>query len=248
MPIQKKYQLLIVVCLVSLLQGCAINNKNQRNEWLGSGQTFINNLSEKPLTEKDIAAGLKEALIISSERVVAQLGKNNGYLNDNAVHIPLPDNLQKVHGTLKRMGLEKYTVELEIKMNRAAEVAVPKVKKLFVAAIKEMRWQDVESIYKGKNDAATQYFKKKMTPALKRMMRPVIHQTLSEVGVVKLYRQAISKYHSISFAPKIKNDLTDYVMQKSISGLFYYLANEEAAIRNNPAKRTTKLLKRMFGH
>ena len=109
-----------------------------------------------------------------------------------------------------------------------------------------MRWQDVKSIYNGKNDAATQYFKRKMTPSLKRMMKPLIEQTLAKAGVVKAYKNAVKQYHSIPFVPRVKNNLTEYVMNKGIHGLFYYLAKEESLIRKDPAKRTTALLKRVF--
>jgi hypothetical protein len=33
----------------------------------------------------------------------------------------------------------------------------------------------------------------------------------------------------------------------ALAGLFHYLAREEAAIRRNPAKRTTEILARVFG-
>jgi len=237
------YHLVILFLFTLLLQSCALSDKHQLNKIFESSQ---NSLSKIPLTEKDIAAGLKEALKIGTERVVAQLGKRNGYLNDKAIHIPLPAKLQKVHNTLKQVGLGRYTKELEVRMNRAAEVSAKKTKKLFWIAIKDMRWQDVQAIYKGKPNAATQYFKKKMTPSLKRMMKPVINQSLSTVGAVKEYKKVVKKYHEIPFVPRIKEDLAGYVMNKAINGLFYYLAKEEAAIRKDPAKRTTELLKRIF--
>jgi len=133
-------------------------------------------------------------------------------------------------------------------MNHAAEVAATKAKELFWAAIKDMRWQDVQSIYNGKQNAATQYFRKKMTPSLKQMMRPVINQSLSEVGAVKAYNHTVKQYHQIPFVPRVKDDLAGYVMDKGINGMFYYLEKEEAAIRTDPVKRTTVLLKRVFGN
>lgn len=233
----------LIIISVSVLQSCAITDK-QKDQWAGAAQALLN--KNKPLTENDIATGLKQALKIGSERVVSRVGKVDGYLKDKAIHIVLPKNFQKVHRVLKKVGLEKYTVELEVKMNRAAEAAAPKAKKLFWKAIKQMRWQDVKSIYKGKDDAATQYFRKKMVPSLNKMIKPVIHQTLTDVGVVKAYNKVLQKYHSIPFVPKVKDDLTGYVMQKSIDGMFYYLVKEEAAIRKDPARRTTELLKRLF--
>lgn len=227
------------------LSGCVISDQQQK-QWLDSGSSLLNGLNKKSLTEKDIAAGLKEALSIGAERVVAQVGRKNGYLKDKIIHISLPKDLQKAHNTLNKLGLGRYTKELEVKMNRAAEIAAPKAKKLFISAIKGMRWQDVKAIYNGKNDAATQYFKKKMTPTLKRMMKPVIEQTLAEVGLVKSYKHAMKQYHSIPFVPKVNSDLTSYVLNKGINGMFYYLAKEESAIRKDPAKRTTELLRRVF--
>lgn len=245
MSFKKEYQLLIFLLPVLALSSCAINDKQQK-QLINSGHAFLNELEHKKLTESDIAEGMKEALIVGSERVISQLSKQNSYLNDKAIHIVLPENLQKVHKTLKKLNLGHYTKELETKMNRAAEIAAPKAKEIFYSAIKEMRWQDVKAIYNGKHDAATQYFIKKMTPSLKRMMKPLIDQTLAQAGVIKAYTHAIKQYHSIPFVPRVKSDLTEYVMAKGIDGLFYYLAREEAAIRTDPAKRTTALLKRVF--
>ncbi|MDH5601140.1 MAG: DUF4197 domain-containing protein [Gammaproteobacteria bacterium] len=237
-------QYFIFLLSVLLLQACAVNDKQQLNEFFESGRKA---LSKKTLTEQDISAGLKEALRVGTERVISRVGKKNGYLNDKVIHIALPKNLQKVHNTLKKVGLEKYTTEVEVKMNHAAEVAATKARHLFWKAIKDMSWQDAKAIYNGKANAATLYFRNKMTPALKRMMRPVITNALAEVGAVKAYKRAVDKYHQVPFVPRVKDDLTGYVMTKGIHGMFYYLEKEEAAIRKDPLKRTTALLKKVFG-
>ena len=243
--LKSTYQIIVLVLFILSLNACAISDKQQK-QWADTGSAFLNTFNKKTLTKKDIAAGLKEALKVGSERVVSQVGKRNGYLNDKAIHIALPSNLQKAHNTLNKIGLGRYTKELETKMNRAAELAAPKAKKIFYSAIKDIRWRDVQSIYNGKNDAATQYFKRKMTPALKVMMKPIIEKTLSQAGVVQAYKHALKQYYSIPFVPRVKSDINGYVINKSINGLFYYLAKEEAAIRKDPAKRTTELLRRVF--
>ena len=246
MKVLRANKLIILVLFSLLTQSCVANDNYQLDKIIKSGQEALIKLNKKSLTQKDIAAGLKEALKVGSERVVSQLSKRNGYLNDKAIHIVLPSNLQKAHKTLQQIGLGRYTKELETKMNRAAELAAPKAKQFFYSAIKDMRWQDVQTIYNGKNDAATQYFKKKMTPFLKVMMKPVIETTLGQAGVIKAYKHAVKQYHSIPFVPRVKSDINGYVINKSINGLFYYLAKEEAAIRKDPAKRTTELLRRVF--
>jgi hypothetical protein len=137
--------------------------------------------------------------------------------------------------------------DLELKLNRAAEVATPKAKNIFLQAITEMSFEDVKKIYEGPEDAATRYFRSKMSPSLAKEMEPVVNKSLSEVGAVRAYDSAMKEYRSVPFVPDAKADLTDYVVEKGMDGIFHYMAKEEAAIRQNPAKRTTDLLKRVFG-
>lgn len=199
------------------------------------------------LSNSEIAAGLKEALRVGSTTVVGNLGRKNGFNNDSVAHIHLPKNLNKVQSTLKKIGYSHYLDDLEIKLNRAAEKATPRAKTLFLNAIKQLTWRDVKNIYYGPNDAATRYFQGKMTPPLKRDMRPVISNVLAEVGAIKSYERTINKYQSLPFVPDVRADLTDYTIDKTLDAIFYYLAKEEAAIRKDPAKRTTELLRRVFG-
>lgn len=239
-------KILVLLPLFISLQACAIDDQQQK-KLHEAGRNLLNQFKQRPLTTQEIASGLKQALEVGAKRVIDRLGQKNGYLNNRAVHIPLTPQLKQVHNTLKKVDLQRYTEELEVKMNRAAELAAPRAKQLFWNAIRAMRWQDVQAIYKGSNDAATRYFKRKMTPELRKMMRPLIHRVLAEAGAVQVYKQVVDQYHRIPFVPRLKNNLDDYVLTKSISGIFYYLAKEEAAIRKNPAKRTTELLRRVFG-
>ncbi len=134
-------------------------------------------------------------------------------------------------------------------MNRAAELATPKAKKLFWAAIQDMSLEDVQSIYKGPDDAATRYFQEKMRQPLTGQMRPIVDGTLSKVGAVRTFNQLMAEYQSLPFLPRINLDLTKYVVDKGVDGIFFYLylAQEEKAIRADPVKRTTELLKKVFG-
>jgi len=180
--------------------------------------------------------------------VVSRLGQLDGFNADAAIHIPLPKNFKKVKKVLNKIGMSSLLDNLELKLNRAAEVATPKAKKLFWAAITEMTLDDVKAIYKGPEDAATRYFQRKMTPPLTKQMRPVVEESLSEVKAIQAYDDVMRQYQSIPFVPDVKADLTGYVIEKGMEGIFYYLAREEADIRKNPAKRTTDLLKRVFGN
>jgi hypothetical protein len=219
--------------------------------WLDKGKELLKSYgggSERSgITVEEIGAGLKEALRVGSENVVSRLGRVDGFNKDSAVHIPLPKQLETVRSVLDKVGMSGRLDDLELKLNRAAEVATPKAKRLFLHAITEMTFDDVKRIYNGPKDAATQYFRSKMSPSLAKEMQPVVNDTLSEVGAVQAYDNVMKKYRSVPFVPDVKADLTNYVIEKGMDGIFYYMAKEEASIRTNPAKRTTELLKRVFG-
>ncbi len=203
--------------------------------------------TKQALSSEEVGLGLKDALLVGSENVVSQLGRTDGFNLDPAIHIPLPEQLNSVKSLLGKVGMSSMLDDLELKLNRAAEVATPKAKELFTQAISEMTFEDVMNIYNGPDDAATRYFQDKMTPPLAREMQPVVEQSLAEVGAVQTYDSVMGEYRAIPFVPDVKADLTTYVVEKGMDGIFHYIAVEEAAIRQNPAKRTTELLQRVFG-
>lgn len=221
--------------------------------WMDEAKSLVDKYKEKNssksngLTDGDIASGLKEALTVGTANVVGRLGKENGFNKDPKVHIPLPDNMKKVRKVLKKIKQEKLADDLELRLNRAAEIATPKAKKHFLKAIKAMTLKDARKIWQGPDDAATRYFEGKMTGPLKKEMSPVISDSLAEVGAIKSYEKTVGRYKKIPFVPDIRADLTSYVTGKGLEGIFYYLAREEAAIRKDPIKRTTDLLKKVFG-
>jgi hypothetical protein len=201
----------------------------------------------QPLTDLEIGNGLKEALRIGTQRVVGQVGAVDGYNADPLIHIPLPEDLRKVHNVLDKVGLASMTADLELKLNRSAERAAPEAKEVFWNAITEMSLDDVRGIWQGPDDSATQYFRGKMTVPLTDRFTPIILAAMGEVGAIRSYDRMMSKYESIPFVPDVKADLTRYTVKKGLSGLFTYVAKEEAAIRKDPTKRTTQLLQRVFG-
>lgn len=223
-----------------------------QSDWLQKGKSLLGDFgttssAEKPLTTGEIGAGLKEALRVGTETVVAQLGRTDGFNIDPAIHIPLPESLKSVQSTLKRLGMSSLLDDLELRLNRAAEVATPKAKALFWQAISDMTLDDVRGIYEGPKDAATRYFQGKMSRPLAVEMQPVVDESLAQVGAIQSYEKMMGQYRSLPFVPDVKADLTTYVVQKGMDGIFYYVAREEAAIRQDPAKRATELLQRVFG-
>jgi hypothetical protein len=199
------------------------------------------------LTTQEMGDGLLEALRVGTERVVEQVGATDGYNLDPNIHIPLPGSLNKVQSVLKSIGKSGLADDLELRLNRAAEAAAPEAKDLFWTAISAMTFDDVYKIYNGPDDSATRYFQRKMTPPLTTRMEPVVERSLDEVGAIQSYDAMMGQYKSVPFVPDVKADLTGYAVEKAMDGLFYYVAKEEAAIRNDPAARTTELLQKVFG-
>ncbi len=200
------------------------------------------------LSQEEIHGGLKEALRVGTETVVAQLGATGGFNADPAIHIPLPGGLDGVRSALGRVGLGSQLDDLELRINRAAEVATPKARALFLEAIANLTVDDVMRIYQGPDDSATRYFQTQMSEPLAVEMRPVIDESLANVAAAQSYNAVMDNYNSLPFVSEVDLDLTGYVVEKGMDGIFHYLALEEAAIRSNPVKRTTELLQQVFGH
>jgi hypothetical protein len=222
--------------------GSLLNNASGGGKPVAASMPSINALSNS-----DMIAGLKDALRVGSENVVGRLGKTDGFNSDPKIHIPLPDSLQTVKSTLSAVGMGGLMDDLELKLNRAAEAATPKAKRIFANAIRDMSFDDARKILSGPNDAATQYFKGKMSVPLADEMRPIVKKALNQAGAVQAYDAVMGKYTSMPFMPDVKANLTRHVLDLGLAGIFRYMADEEAAIRQNPVKRTTSILKKVFG-
>lgn len=233
-----------LIC-VFLLSSCA--NQSELLDGLEdiAGQAI--GQSTGSLTSADISAGLKQALTISSGQVVNQLGQQNGFNADPVIRIPLPTALVRAREVATKVGLEGSFDSLENRLNLAAEKAVPKARTLFVNSIRQMTLEDARGILQGPDDAATSFFKRTMGGPLSDAMRPIIDNSLAEVGAVRGFRQLLASYRNIPFAPPVEADLTAHVLEKGMAGVWHYIAEEERAIRENPVKRTTDLLRRVFG-
>ena len=201
------------------------------------------------LSEGEIGGGLKDALKVASQRVVGRLGKADGYFGDPAVRIPLPGPLQKIAGPLKSIGASGMLDDLQLKMNRGAEQAAPKALDIFTGAISKMSITDARGILSGPKDSATQYFRRTTSDELTTSFRPVVDNSLSNVGAVSALKSVQSKAASLPMVGGSASGfaMTDFTVGKALDGLFHYMASEEEAIRTNPAARTTDLLKKVFG-
>ncbi len=234
-----------------LLSGCQTDGTG----WQEMAQSVLNNpalassagSAASGLSVEQITAGLKEALNIGSGNVVTQLSKTGGFNLDPKIRIPLPGALQKVDSALKPLGMSYLTEDLQNRMNGAAETAAGEALPLFLGAIKKMTIADARSILSGQQDAATQYLRKSMGAELSAKIQPIVQSALTQAGAVQAYDRVMGQYAQIPLMPDVKANMNDFVTQKAMDGIFYYVAREEAAIRENPARRTTELLRTVFG-
>jgi hypothetical protein len=210
------------------------------------GEVLSIPVGDEVLSTETIASGLREALTVGSQRAVSELGRPDGFLK-SAFHIPLPDSLNEAKEVAGRFGLTGIFDEMEIKLNRAAEAAAPKAAELFAAAVRQLTFDDVLAIYHGPDDAATRFLERTTSSELRSQMRPIVDASLAEVGALNTFRMMAAQYNRLPLVAPIDADLTHHVLDHASNALFTQMAGEEAAIRRNPAKRTTELLRRVFG-
>ncbi|NJO68170.1 MAG: DUF4197 domain-containing protein [Bacteroidetes bacterium] len=199
------------------------------------------------LSEKDAAEGIREALINGTGEAVKVVSNVDGYFKSPEIKIPFPPEAKEIETKLRAIGLGKKVDEVVLAINRAAEDASKEAVPIFVTAIKNMTVKDAVNIVKGENDAATGYLKQSSTPELKTKFQPVIKNSLDKVQATKYWEDLIKTYNKIPMVKKMNPDLTSYVTDKAIDGLFIMVAKEEFKIRKDPKARTTELLRKVFG-
>lgn len=211
-------------------------------------QNVINTTSGSStgISTLSVANGLKEALELGVSSGVDILGKENGYFNDAAVKILLPEELQKVDATLRKIGLGSLADQGLKVLNQAAEDAVTEAKPIFISAIKNMTFTDAMNILKGDQLAATTYLKNNTLTSLETAFQPKIQTSLNKVGADKVWENIINRYNQIPLVKPVNADLTSYVTEQAINGLFVKVGDKEKDIRNNVNARTTTLLKSVF--
>jgi hypothetical protein len=194
----------------------------------------------------DIGAGLKEALNNGISKQVTKLTALDGFYKNEAVKILMPEELQKVDKTLRKIGMSSLADEGIKMLNRAAEDATKEATPIFVDAVKKMTFTDAKNILMGNESAATTYLQNTTTSPLYAKFNPVIKNSFAKVGADKVWTNIITKYNSIPLVKKVNPDLTDYTTNKALEGVFKMIAVEEKSIRTNINSRSSDLLKKVF--
>jgi hypothetical protein len=232
---------MLVVGMVILLSALPVSAQLDKIlKSLGGGE-------KTGLSDVKIGSGLKEALKVGTENAVNLTGKKDGYFLNQAIKILMPEKLKTFEKGLRTVGYGSKVDEFVLSMNRAAEKAAPFAKQIFWDAIGEMTFDDTRKILSGNDTAATEYFKGKTSNKLTDVFKPIVSNSMNEVGATRQYKELVGRYETIPFVKKESFDLDQYVVTKALGGLFYTVGEEEKKIRKNPAARTTDLLKEVFG-
>lgn len=203
-------------------------------------------LSGSKLSTEEVGEGLKEALTKGVSKGSDLVSQVDGYFKNADIKIPFPPEVKQVETKLRQIGLGGEVDKFVLSLNRAAEDAAKEAKPIFVSAVKQMTIQDAWSILKGEQDAATQYLKKTTTTQLTDKFKPIVQASLAKVNATKYYKDLVDRYNKIPLVEKVNPNLDEYATGKAIDGLFVMVAKEEKNIRQDPAARTTDLLKKVF--
>ncbi len=215
------------------------------SEWW---QRLTGKSATSALDADTVARGLKEALDKGSAKAVRELGRRDGYLANRFVRIPMPDHLERLDKTLRRLGMSRYADDFVTSMNRAAEAAAPHAADMLLSAIRALTVREALDILKGPDDAATQYFRRHADTGLRQRFRPIVAQATAKAGVTRAYKRMVAQSGVVQpWVNPARYDLDDYVTRKALDGLYYMIAQEEARIRRDPVARTTELLRTVFG-
>jgi hypothetical protein len=218
---------------------------------LNKAKDAVANKQGTGLSTDEIVSGLKEALVQGSQKGSNALSQVDGFFTNAALKILLPPEAQKVETTLRKVGLGKQVDDAILSMNRAAEDAAKSAAPIFGNAIKQMSFQDAVGILKGGDTAATGYLRGKTNAELMAAFMPVIQSSLEKVNATKYWNTLITSYNKVNIlggGQKINPDLSAYVTDKALNGIFYQVAIEEKSIRKDPMARGTEILKKVFGN
>lgn len=218
--------------------------QNLANQVLGGTGTGSNTPS---LSNEQVVKGLKEALTIGTNNSTALASKVDGFYKNPKVFIPFPPEAKVVKDRMDALGMKSQTDKFVMQLNRAAEEAAKKAAPIFVSAVTGMTIADGFSILKGGDNAATTYLQGKTTAGLKQQFTPVVKAALDKVKITKYWNPIITKYNKLPLVQKQNPDLTAYVTDRAIAGLFKLIAEEELKIRKDPVAQVTDLLKQVFG-
>ena len=211
-----------------------------------SKELFKDNAKVNGFTEQEAVDALKEALTNGITKGTAIVSKQDGYFSNPIIKIPFPKDAENVEQTLRKIGMGKQVDDAVLSLNRAAEDAAKSALDIFIDAIKQMSFADAYSIVRGDKNAGTVFLRKATSISLTNKFKPIIKQSLDKVEATKYWTTVMTTYNQVPFVKKVNPDLTAYVTERALDGLFTMIEQEEASIRKDPMKQASSLLKKVF--
>lgn len=232
----------LVACVLLLLPSCS------NAQFLKKVSKALEKNTGSSFTENEAGQAIKEALIKGTGQSVNIVSVVDGYFKNPEIKIPFPPEAATMESRLRAVGLGSEVDKAVLSINRAAEDAAKQAQPIFVAAIKNMTISDAIGIVRGKENSATEYLNRTTSPELELKFEPVIKNSLDKVNATKYWSDIITAYNKIPLVQKMNPDLSAYVTERAIEGLFVMIAKEELRIRKDPVARTSELLKKVFGN
>lgn len=239
--------IILSLFILTSLASCA-QQKSSTSDILKKAGSIFGNKNGGGLTNEEVVAGLKEALSVGARNSSDKLSAVDGFFANAVIKVLMPEEAKKVESTLRNVGLGNMVDKAILSMNRAAEEASKSAAPIFVDAIKSMSIQDAFGILRGSDSAATVYLKGRTTASLTNAFRPVIESALQKTNATRYWKDVFETYNKLPTTfNKVNPDLSGYVTDKALTGLFWQVALEEQKIRKDPAARVTEILRKVFG-
>lgn len=175
------------------------------------------------------------------------LGQVDGYFGDPQIRIPLPGELGELQNALQRVGLSAPLDDLQLRLNRGAEAAVPQARTLVINAVQSITLEDAVGILNGGDTAATDFLRGKTETGLRQALTPHIQGALESAGAYTALDSVAQRNGLGGLSASLRDDLTTSAVNYGLDGLFLYVAAEEKRIREEPVARTSELLRKVFG-
>lgn len=208
-------------------------------------------LAQRPLldslTQADASRGVRDALGLAAMNATTRLGQPDGFFSDGRVRIPLPGLLGEAQRNLRPLGMAGMLDELQEGINHAAERTMPDASRAFVTAVRTITIGDAIEIVRGPEDSATRYLRGRTETRLTTLLRPPMTQALTQSGAFTLLRAALREVGMASMTAQLRTDVINFSTARALDGCFFFIAEEERAIRRDPVRRTTDILRRVFG-
>jgi hypothetical protein len=237
----------LALAAVVFFTGCA--STAQADDWRDRLKESLGGSRSSRLSESEASGGIKEALAQGVHRAVTQLGRTDGFYGDSAVRIRIPGQLGEIADTARRFGAGGKVDEFELAMNRAAEKAVPVAADVFADAVRQMTVRDAIDIVRGEPDAGTRFFRRVTEERLRAQFHPIVQDATQNAGVTQRYKAMVGRNSGLLqlLGGGESLDLDEYVTDAALDGLFKVVADQERAIREDPAQRSSELLRKVFG-